>query len=175
MFLSKVGHFTMDNASNNGTMMTALARIFAKHDIPFNTCDRRIMCFAHAVDLCSGRVVSAVSAVSAVSGGHDDSGDSSSSSDDSTAEPNLIAKARAAVRVIRGSGMRRDGFDKTVEEGNANGWFKVGTSPETVQLPKLQLLRDVRTRWDSVHHMLKRLRDMRPVWSYIPPDLIRAK
>jgi hypothetical protein len=32
-----------------------------------------------------------------------------------------------------------------------------------VQVPELQPLRDVKTRWDSVYMMLQRLRQLRPV------------
>jgi hypothetical protein len=32
-----------------------------------------------------------------------------------------------------------------------------------VQVPELQPLRDVKTRWDSVYLMLRRLRQLRPV------------
>jgi len=54
--LLKVGHFTMDNALNNGTMMQVLKTILARREIEFDTNDRKIMCFAHVIDLCSGRV-----------------------------------------------------------------------------------------------------------------------
>jgi hypothetical protein len=59
--------------------------------------------------------------------------------------------------------MRRDAFDDLITNGNAKGWFRQGQPPRVVQVPHLQLLRDVQTRWDSVYHMLKRLRIMRPV------------
>ena len=38
------------------------------------------------------------------------------------------------------------------------GWFKNGQ--QLVQVKQLQLLHDVRTWWDSVFHMLHRLREM---------------
>jgi hypothetical protein len=149
----KAGHFTLDNASNNETMMKALERLFVDREIAFDADDRKIMCFGHVVDLSSGRVISSVkSAGTALT---DDETDLESL--------NVIDRARAVVRAIRGSGLRRDAFNEVIVNGNAKGWFKQGQPPKTVKLKPLQLLRDVRTRWDSVYHMLNRLRELRPV------------
>jgi len=163
-FLLEVRHFTLDNASNNGTMMEELKTMLTECDIVFDAEDRKIMCFAHVVDLCSGRVIRAAS------DGVEPKNDSSLSDGD-TAASNPIALARAVVRVIRGSGSRRDAFDEVIIRGNAKGWFKQGKLSRIIQVKPLQLLRDVRTRWDSVHHMLKRLCEMRPVWLYTSPKL----
>ena len=163
-----MGHFTLDNASNNKTMMEALEIILKAREIDFDAKDRRIMCFAHIINLCSGQVIRAAT------GGVADKGDTSSSgSDDSIVAPNYIAQARAAVRAIRGSGTRRDAFEEVIANGNEKGWFRQGQSSQIVQVKQLQLLRDVRTRWDSVHHMLKRLREMRPV-CLISPNAMPA-
>jgi hypothetical protein len=155
-FSIEAGWFTLDNASNNTTMMQCIElEMTEERDLEFDAEDRQIMCFGHIVELSSGRVVGAAS------GNVDDRDDESSSDSDDTSNP--IAKARAAVRAIRGSGLRRCAFDDVVRDGNANRWFKQGQPPKIVQLKQLQLLRDVRTRWDSVYQMLKRLREMRPV------------
>jgi hypothetical protein len=58
--------------------------------------------------------------------------------------------------MLRSSGQRRDSFEQLIRDGNNNGWFG-----ETVE--QLQLLRDVKTRWDSVYFMLRRLRELRLV------------
>jgi hypothetical protein len=143
--LLKVGHFTVDNAANNTTMMESLERMLDERDIAFDAKDRRIMCYAHIVNLCSGRVLRAA-------------GD-----DEGTSGSNPIGVARSAVRAIRVSGKRREAFGEVIRDGNSKGWFKSGDPPKAVLLKKLQLLRDVRTRWDSVYLMLNRLREMRPV------------
>lgn len=160
-FSIEAGWFTLDNASNNTTMMEDIAlEMIEGRDLEFDAEDRQIMCFGHIVELSSGRVVRAAS------GNVDDRDDESSSdSDNSLDTSNLIAKAHVAVRAIRGSGLRRCAFDNVVRDGNANRWFRQGQPPKIVQLKQLQLLRDVRTRWDSVYQMLKRLREMRPVSS----------
>jgi hypothetical protein len=142
LIVPKTGHFTLDNTSNNSTMLKSLERKLRDRDIEFDAVDCRIMCFAHIVDLCSGRVVNAI--------------------DDESAS-NPIGLARGAVRAIRGSGLRRDAFDEVIKNDNAKGWFKTGDPPTTIKLKALQLLWDMRVRWDSVYLMVHRLGVMRPV------------
>jgi len=86
----------MDNASNNDTMMKVLGAKLAKEcDIEFDLVDRRIMCFAHIVNLCSGRVIHGLS------NGVDDKDDLSSSNDDTVAvASDPISAACAAVQAI---------------------------------------------------------------------------
>jgi hypothetical protein len=129
-------------------------------EIPFDAVDRKVMCFGHVIDLSSGRVTRSADTTG------DNDRDESDESDNDTAAPSPIARARDVVRVIRGSGMRREAFDEVVANGNAKGWFKEGRPPVTITIKPLQLLRDVRTRWDSVYLMLNRLREMRPVFLY---------
>ena len=157
-FHFQVGHFTVDNALSNQTMMEELAKILNERDIPFDAADRKIMCYGHIVDLSSGRVIDKLKG--------DSEPDNSNSDEDDSDEDNVptqseVEKARSVVRAIRGSGMRRDTFRDVIKNGNANKWFKEGS--KVVVLKELELLRDVRTRWDSVYRMLSRLRELRPV------------
>lgn len=160
----KVGHFTVDNAANNETMMKGLEWRLAERDIDFDAAERKIMCYGHVVDLSSGRVIRGVT--DAVDYGDDFHPNPAVLTHDEAAEStnDPIVLARAVVRAVRGSGLRRDAFNEVIMNGNAKGWFKRGDPAQTVVLKRQQLLRDVRTRWDSVYHMLNRLRDMRPVW-----------
>jgi hypothetical protein len=89
--LLKVGHFTIDNASNNRTMMHKLKAILEKHDIKFDIDNRRIMCFAHVINLCSGQVIHGVNCKV----DRDDSDFPTSNGD--SASPDIIAKAHTAV------------------------------------------------------------------------------
>jgi hypothetical protein len=73
-----------------------------------------------------------------------------------------IALGRVVVRSIRASGQRREHFLAVVREGNNRKHFILGTHVEII-VPELQLLRDVKTRWDSIFFMIRRLRVMRPV------------
>jgi hypothetical protein len=138
-------------------MMEFLETMLRDRDIAFDAVDRRVMCFAHVVDLSSGQVTR--NADNTIGGDMDDS----SQSDDETANSGPIGRARNVVRLIRGSGMRREAFEEVIRNGNDRGWFKEGQPPKAVKIKSLQLLRDVRTRWDSVYLMLNRLREMRPV------------
>jgi hypothetical protein len=134
--------------------MKELEETLRGRKIDFNANDRRISCFAHIIDLCSGRVIRVAS---------DGVDDDSDEDEISPGSDNSIAQARAVVRAIRGSGERRSSFQENITYGNAKGLFRQGQSPEPVKVESLQLLRDVRTRWDSVFLMLRRLREMRPV------------
>jgi hypothetical protein len=159
----------MDNAKHNDTFMEELQKLLDARDIAFDAVDRRIMCFGHVVDLTSGRVIRGVSA-----GTNDDADWSgpplpnipSSQTYEQAIERDPIALGRTVVRVIRASGARREAFDDVIVNGNAKGWFKNGDSPLPTIVKERQLLRSVRTRWDSVYHMLNRLREMRPVRIY---------
>ena len=183
----KVGHFTMDNTSNNETMMKELERLLRLRDLPlsFDAADRKVMCFSHVIDLSSGRVISGLTNKSTEDdqGDEDDDtrGGNNSDDEDGSGSPaanplvqeayeeaitrDPIALSRAVVRVIRASGTRRDAFDDVIVNGNAKGWFRQGRPPNdrVIAVKQLQLLRDVRTRWDSLYYMLNRLRELRPV------------
>jgi hypothetical protein len=183
------GHFTFDGASNNGSMMEAFEILLAERDIDFDAIDRSVICFGHTVELCSKRVIRVASRVVSDSndaGGDDDTdddddNDDNEGSDESDDEGNdslsdfrvpsntpssstgPVPKGRAVVRVIRASGLRRDAFDEVIVNGNEKGWFKQGQPPKPITVSRLQLLRDVQTRWDSIYAMLRRLRLLRPV------------
>ncbi|KAJ7083217.1 hypothetical protein C8R44DRAFT_894553 [Mycena epipterygia] len=56
--LHKVGHFTMDNASNNATFMTHLAILLRERGITgFDAKKNYIHCFAHIINLCLQAVI----------------------------------------------------------------------------------------------------------------------
>jgi hypothetical protein len=77
--------------------------------------------------------------------------------------------ARTIIRTLRSSDQRRLRFSKFITDGNKHGWFYARDRNgkrilgQTVQVRNVQLLRDVKTRWDSVYLMLQRLRDLREV------------
>jgi len=78
-----------------------------------------------------------------------------------------LKHAQDLVWLFCSSGQHRDGFQIYIREGNEHSWFppkinKDGTCSMD-PLPQLQLLRDVKTRWDSVYMMLRHLQELRPV------------
>ena len=73
--------------------------------------------------------------------------------------------ARRVVCLLRSSDQRREGFHQFIQDGNQRDWFSIkdGRKHVTVQVPELQLLRDMKMWWDSVYMMLERLQQLRPV------------
>ena len=76
-----------------------------------------------------------------------------------------LRRARRLIQFLRSSDQRREGLRKFIEDGNCRGWFTGKDNGKRIVLhvPQLELLRDVKTRWDSVYMMLERLRQLRPV------------
>jgi len=69
--------------------------------------------------------------------------------------------ARRVIRLLRSSDHHRMEFQKIVVNGNKHGFFtKKDSDGNQVKgnVPELQVLRDVKTRWDSVYLMLLHLR-----------------
>src|SRR5712691_11571183 len=77
-----------------------------------------------------------------------------------------IKRARRIVRIVRSSDQRKQGFKDVINNGNDSGWFKSDDN-EVLELPNLELLHDVKTRWDSVYRMIERLLLLRPVSVHI--------
>jgi hypothetical protein len=85
---------------------------------------------------------------------------------------NPLKRARRLIRFLRASDQRKNLLRTVIEEGNERSWFTMKDKQGkrvVIDVPQLQLLRDVKTRWDSVYLMLDRLRSLRPV-SYITRD-----
>jgi len=54
----QVGHWTLDNAANNGTFMEELEHLLHQRDIDFDHMDRGIMCFPHVINICCQHILS---------------------------------------------------------------------------------------------------------------------
>jgi hypothetical protein len=79
---------------------------------------------------------------------------------------NPLKRACRIICLLRSSDKHREDFRKSIEDGNEQKWFSEKTQSGEcllVQVPKLELLRDVKTRWESVYKMLQCLRQLRPV------------
>jgi hypothetical protein len=77
-----------------------------------------------------------------------------------------ICRARKTVAYIRKSGQRRDLLLEIIEDGNTTSLWTT-RNDQNVQisttLVPVTVLPDVRTRWDSVFYMLRRLRYLQQV------------
>jgi len=79
---------------------------------------------------------------------------------------NPLRCAQRVIHLLCSSDNHRTEFQKIIVNGNEHGFFtKMDSSGNQVKddVPVLQVLRDVRTRWDSVYLILLRLRELRPV------------
>ena len=141
--------------------MLSIEEILRERDIPFDYRDNRIMCFPHIINICNTHIIASFTdpaladndAEFIVSLPPQDR-------DHQTYEEALardpIALCRSTVCAIRASGKRRDHFNEIICDGNAKGWFRDPKDPEQViQLKQCELLRDVRTRWDSLYQMIR--------------------
>lgn len=168
----KIGHFTLDNASNNDTAMHHLAKLLQDRDIPFDPVDRRIRCFPHVINICVKHVIDDYAR-----GNYDDvaeswvdleSGKTTTKADYLEAlRHDPVALGRSIVRVIRASGLRRRAFRESIKQANVEQWFK-DPSGAVIIMPVVELLRDVDTRWDSVYFMINRLRYLQQVRASSP-------
>jgi hypothetical protein len=77
-----------------------------------------------------------------------------------------LRRARKLVNFFRSSDQRKAGLRLAITEGNERNEF-IGKDNDdkfvVIKVPELELLKDVKTRWDSVYMMLERLRQLRPV------------
>jgi len=163
-----VGHWTLDGASNNGTFMQELATLLQAREIDFDPLDRRIMCFPHVINICCQHVIANFTNIELAEAAEEfvavlPPGLSDRQTFEEAVKRDPVALGRNIMRVLRNSGQRCDLFDDIVGNGNEKGWFQAGNPPRPIQLPLVQLLRDVATRWDTIYYMVRRLCEMRPV------------
>lgn len=165
----QIGHFTLDNARNNDTAMRELSRLLQHRNINFDATDRRITCFPHVLNICSRRVIDEYVTISFDSVDTEDAWVDTFNNHviDKDAyleavERDPVALGREVVRVVRASSLRREDFSDVLKSGNEKGWF-LDEDDNPVKLPVVELLRDVKTRWDSVYYMINRLRVLKQV------------
>jgi hypothetical protein len=110
----QIGHFTLDNTSNNRTAMDELSQLLQKDGIEFDAVDHCIPCFPHIVNICVQHILSEHSTA-----------DFSDLADTFVARPyifnkveyvkalqnNVINQARDIVHVICVSGQCCDSFE----------------------------------------------------------------
>jgi hypothetical protein len=188
----------MDNAENNAVAMRELQELFEKEDIKFDHKDNRIGCYPHIINICVSHIVSSLTEVDAGDLDTDDSSDDESddggyvggyagdterevidSRQINTAElkrwfenvkRDPVKRARAVVRTVRSSGQRKEAFLALIKSGNQTGMFR-DEEGKPMKIKELQLLKDVKHRWDSLYLMLSRLQELRQVFPCISLSL----
>jgi len=73
-----------------------------------------------------------------------------------------VTRARAVVHTVRSSGQRRESLLDVIQEGNKKNHFKDGAK-NPIQIREVELIKDVKHRWDSLYLMISRLRELRLV------------
>ena len=134
-------------------------------ELTFDHENNRIMCFPHVINVCSTHVIEGFTNLDLVDNEFDPllpprDPDCQDYEEAVTRDP--IALCRSIIRAVRASGQRLDHFASIIRDGNEKGWF-ISPNRQIIKVPQLQLLRDVKTRWDSIYFMIRRCREMRPV------------
>jgi len=173
--------------------MNELEDLLTKKGIKFDAKDNRIPCYPHIINICVSHIVSSLTkfAANSIDDAEDSdaiSTDASDTSDDESdgyngeeedqddidlvaydmgvwlenLKRNPVQRARTVVRTVRSSGQRKDALSDIIKKGNTNKSFRDSDGNE-VQLKDLQLIRDVKHRWDSLYNMIVRLQELRLV------------
>ena len=147
--------------------MKKLSELLAECGIKFDHIDRHIMCLPHILNICSKHIVEeyADADFATVSDAWvnalGDVVDKDKYIEALQRDP--IALGHDIVWIIRSSSLCHEGFCNTIVTGNQMSWF-TNEEGEPIQLPILELLHDVKTRWDSIYYMINRLRILRQVF-----------
>lgn len=160
-------------------MLVYLEKLFLEREITsFDAKDNRIMCFPHTINIAVQHVLRKMSSVTAPENDDDDpeyltgpamadEGRGFGQTFNAACAQDPITRLRKIVMAIRSSGQRRDALMAWIETGNKSGLFVYQNRP--VQIEAKQLLRDVRTRWDSTYLMITRCIEMRLVSPALHP------
>ncbi|KAF8972357.1 ribonuclease H-like domain-containing protein, partial [Flammula alnicola] len=132
----QIGAITMDNASNNNTMMAELEKELTRRNIPFEHDGNRIRNPPTQDELENwDKYLKAL-------------------------EGDLVGRCRNIVASCRSSGQRRHALLKKIDEGNKTGYWKGKLDDGKDQIRLVQLLRDCETRWSSTFNMIDRVLEL---------------
>ncbi|CAH1763824.1 8132_t:CDS:2, partial [Entrophospora sp. SA101] len=132
--LTKILGIATDNASNMNSMFNCLEQAFCSEGIHFDAGNQRIRCLAHIINLAAQEALKSLKGM-----GPEKEDDALDEEDDD--KINVIKKLRKLVVKIRSSPQRRERFSRQCIALNIND---------------LQLIPDIKTRWNSSFEMMKR-------------------
>ncbi|CAB5193526.1 unnamed protein product [Rhizophagus irregularis] len=139
--LSKIIAITADNAANNNTFLKELEEICVQNETNFHHKKNHVRCLAHIINLTTNEILKHVKAGEARDG--------IMILEDNSEESNTIPKLKKLIIKINSSPQRRGRFLQHIK-----------IFPE---LTSLNLILDVKTRWNSTFLMLKRALVLREV------------
>jgi hypothetical protein len=125
-YIRQIGHFTIDNASNNASTMLHLSLMLQDFNVNFDEKKNYIHCFAHIVNLCSQGVIKVMEKDNGDVAYSDLDTDPATDSDAApammrathvTKKASPIRQACKTVTFIRKSGQLRDQFLEIISQG----------------------------------------------------------
>lgn len=166
--------------------------LLKKEGVAFDQKDNRIACYPHIINICVSHIVSSLTNVSVDDSYGSTFGEEYSSEDDDggyvgedtdedeidmeqyagdldlekwfeAVKRNPVQRARVVVRTVRSSGQRKEDFASLIRTWNESGLFK-DDDGKAMKVKELQLLKDVKHRWDSLYLMLSRLEQLQQVF-----------
>ncbi|EUC54139.1 hAT family dimerization protein, partial [Rhizoctonia solani AG-3 Rhs1AP] len=165
--IRKLGWITMDNASNNDSMMTQLEEYMVTQGMDFDRHGNRLRCFPHVINLAVQDILGALSLSAKdyegnlAQRGFKLDGQPELQAYLSALSRELLERIRQTITALRRT-QRRQGLRKTILVGNSDGSWT---------LRALELKLDCPTRWSSTRDMIERLLYLYPAVSrYIASD-----
>jgi hypothetical protein len=148
--------------------MKELGKLLQDQNIAFDPVDSCIMCFPHIINICSTHIIKSFHTNSVddktVFNAEPPPSNPAKQTYEEAVKCNPIALCHSTIRAMCASGTQRDLFEKIIRDGNKEKWFRSPQdSNKIIQVPKKQLLHDVKTRWDSVFKMIGHFRELQPI------------
>ncbi|OXA48268.1 putative AC9 transposase [Folsomia candida] len=145
---SKILGVTADNAGNMNTFAEALERKLKRRGIQFTQENNRIRCLAHIVNLICQAAIDKLEKIACEQAMEVDSDPDLEDAD--RFSEGVITKLRHGVVKIRSSPQRLEAFRRQCEVMN---------------IKHLELIRDIKTRWNSTYDMITRALKMKQPYS----------
>ncbi|KAF8667727.1 Encoded by [Rhizoctonia solani] len=126
---NKIGCITLDNASNNNTLMQELAQAFESRGIEFDEKENWIRCFPHVMNLAVNAILKSLPEAGTgfwrVLQGSEQPIDDATSEYLTALDSSPVEACCASVLACCSSGIRRKGIRQIILDGNVTGRFRL--------------------------------------------------